>query len=361
MNIKTCSASLLLLTWALAAVHALAQPLIPEPPRSERMIHHYDWIYFNQAGLGYVASEKSLIRTRDGGQTWTPILENPVGGMGRVFRLNDSTLYMWAPKYRLYRTTNQGDTWEELASRVRAMDRNASVPVDPGFFFLDENRGWGTTVDQFVRTQDGGVTWRGGVRPVRDRRTPTRLWMFDENEGIGIGAERVQRTTNGGLKWTEVPGSPRDLSNVGCLPSGFCIGYTSIVKTYVTHDKGLTWATVPTGVSDGQARALQVRASDDAAIVGNDWSHRSTTYEGALLLRWNGTSWIRTVSDSIGGFNGVHFVTSTDVWATAEDNGIVHSTDGGQTWTFVPDYYRQVAALTPTRTPWYVIVTPTPE
>ncbi|MFQ5666071.1 MAG: hypothetical protein ACE5I7_06520, partial [Candidatus Binatia bacterium] len=76
-------------------------------------------------------------------------------------------------------------------------------------------------------------------------------------------------------------------------------------------------------------------------------------------LRWNGSTWQRTDYPNIGRFWAIHYVTPTEVWASADTNGILHSTDGGRTWTFVPDYYRQAAARMPRPTPFYPPPPPT--
>jgi hypothetical protein len=79
----------------------------------------------------------------------------------------------------------------------------------------------------------------------------------------------------------------------------------------------------------------------------------------AFLVKWDGNTWQRTEYPDIEGFWTIHYVTPTEAWASADENGILHSTDGGQTWTFVPDYYRQIAALTPSPAP-FVFPTPAP-
>ena len=53
-----------------------------------------------------------------------------------------------------------------------------------------------------------------------------------------------------------------------------------------------------------------------------------------------------------------HDPPTTTCGASADLNGLLHSTDGARTWTFVPDYYRQAAALTPAPTPLFIVTPP---
>ncbi len=119
--------------------------------------------------------------------------------------------------------------------------------------------------------------------------------------------------------------------------------------------------------------AFQVISANDVVLVGthNDQGrseravHSRTPVptwppDRGLLVRWNGTTWERRELQGVSELQAIHFVNSTEAWASADFNGIIHSTDGGQSWTFVPDYYRQAAARTPAPTPLYIMATPPP-
>ena len=67
--------------------------------------------------------------------------------------------------------------------------------------------------------------------------------------------------------------------------------------------------------------------------------------ELALLLSWDGTAWTRISHPELHNIAGVSFVNSTDGWIIGfGDNVVYKTTDAGHTLTFVPDYFRQVAA-----------------
>jgi photosystem II stability/assembly factor-like uncharacterized protein len=258
---------------------------------------------------------------------------------------------------------------------VPALDNPARTDsVKEGFSFVDAQHGWALGNGQFLITQDGGVTWRR-VRmyeEVAEPKQPMKLFMFDLQRGIAVGGLRVAQTVNGGVKWDVVPNSP-ELHDVRCTRGGFCIGWSwpEVRAAYFSYDFGQTWQQTDPLLDPEKddVHDVQLVGTNGAVIVGRhtpqkvfslrNWDLRTPlptppprVPPRALLLRWNGTTWQRTEYPDIENLWTVHFVDQTNVWASADTNGILHSTDGAQTWTFVPDYYRQIAALTPTRPPF---------
>ena len=60
------------------------------------------------------------------------------------------------------------------------------------------------------------------------------------------------------------------------------------------------------------------------------------------------------------GIGHAYFVDSSNGWIIGYGDNVIYKTaDGGQTLQFVPDYFRQIAALTPSPAP-FVLPTPTP-
>jgi photosystem II stability/assembly factor-like uncharacterized protein len=171
------------------------------------------------------------------------------------------------------------------------------------------------------------------------------------------------------------------MDRVRCLKSGFCLGCqtgseSDVQAAYISRDGGQTWQQTQTGidgdkdfVNDCQAvpggAAVIVGAHNDQGesevrhLIGTKTPIPAPPPDRAFLVKWDGTAWQRTEYPEIGRFRGIQYVTPTEAWASADHNGILHSTDGGQTWTFVPDYYRQIVLLTPSPTP-FVFPTPAP-
>jgi photosystem II stability/assembly factor-like uncharacterized protein len=293
------------------------------------------------------------------------IRQDAKGPITEVFFLGPETFYVYRRPEEFLRTTDGGESFQTLSTRVPLIDEpTRSVAIwQEGFFFLDPLHGWAIAADLFVGTTDGGETWwRERMRVPR----PHRLWMFDVQRGIAVGGSKgIAQTNDGGGRWEAIPNTPR-IRVVRCLADGsFCVGCSTLgtkdVSMYVSRDRGTTWEVLEAELlrDEDEVRDVQLLGETGVVIVGR-WSHGLTRFLGtpgpmptmpparAFMLRWDGSRWQRTdYPDLPRGFWTVQFVTETEVWASSGDNGLLHSTDGGETWTFVPDYYHQIAALTP--------------
>ena len=362
---------------------SVAQRLIPAPPANDDLEQVYEHIRFFPSGIGYVAGKYVLLRTDNGGSTWTELVDtyhdnrSPISDIQFV---NESTifLYGWSG---FYRSTDSGRTFQPLKRNVHSIVTGGDDEVREGFSFVDAGHGWALGNEQLLITTDGGQTWGHWDTYTR---FPSRLWMFNALRGIGVGAPHVIQTVDGGKTWQEIPDSPY-IDELSCVPAGFCVGRSGGLDdpdAYMTSDFGQTWQQTDTGLirRHDDAYAIQAIAPGDAVLVGSHQENLPIVYHDVdlrtplpttppgyklgpprgLLLRWNGTSWQRREYPEVEYFWAIDFVTSTDVWASADTNGILHSTDGGQTWVAVNDHYRQIYALTPQPTPWYLTPVPTP-
>jgi photosystem II stability/assembly factor-like uncharacterized protein len=339
----------------------------------------YKWVWFASSGTGYVASQYTLVRTRDRGATWIPVrdtIRENFPGIREMFFASEQTFFVdgWRG---IWRTTDGGTTFERLNEKVPAIDDSTQTDELRHFFFLDAGRGWAFGDRQLLITRDGGKTWL--QRRLRKRDfgfdQPSRLSLFDAQRAVAIGADRVFRTEDEGLHWTAVPTS-RHLDEVQCTSSGFCAGRTlsGVALLHVSTDAGKSWQAVATGLDPDrdEVTAVQVVSPNDVVLVGthNDQGRSERLGRGprvikptaapfrGLLVRWNGTMWERHEYPELARLRAIHFVNATEAWASADLNGLLYSTDGAKTWTFVPDYYRQAAALTPAPTPLFIVTPP---
>jgi photosystem II stability/assembly factor-like uncharacterized protein len=364
---------------AIVAVPAFGGRLVPPPPsewcwnegcqgEEHKNEHAYDSIFFSSSGTGYAADDRIVLRTRNSGRSWTPLLTSsaPDGSLYAFF-VDDATLfiYFFLGEGGLMRSTDGGATFQRMSHTVPSLDREREVEsLSPGFFFLDANRGWACSTRLFLKTTDGGKTWDTRRRPAEDALVPpSKLWMFDAEQGIAIGQDYIGRTADGGNTWHRVPGSP-DVDQVDCTSSGFCVAIHSRMcsKAYVTADYGESWSATETGLdcNDGgrilldpsgshlsgsvemdRAKDVKVFAPDAAVIVGFRYAQAGppATPEQAFLSRWDGHCWQYELHPELSRFWSLSYVTRNELWASADVGGILRSRDGGHTWTLVSDYY----------------------
>ena len=95
-------------------------------------------------------------------------------------------------------TLDAGHTWNE----VPQTHRQIAFYRFPTFSFLDGLRGWigwsKPNGSKVIRTHDGGVH----LETVSDTALQ-KIRFFDENNGYGSEGNKFMRTTDGGQSWTE--------------------------------------------------------------------------------------------------------------------------------------------------------------
>ena len=211
-----------------------------------------------------------LYETRDGGQTWDDITSRISGpamaGICGLWAASDQVIYgvgRYASPAQLLKSTDGGQTWT-----ARNMSPLAETLVD--VFFFDENHGFVVGGDHanlgkahavVLETRDGGATWA-----VRHRSSEAGEWgwkiSFPTPQTGYVSIERFLgakylKTADGGQSWLEfeIPGS-RPLQ--GLVFATENIGWASgRGTTSVTTDGGRTWEPV-TGIDGNINRFFMV-------------------------------------------------------------------------------------------------------
>lgn len=189
--------------------------------------------------IGALTGSHALYKSNDGGTTWSPIGNLPptpdaICGMWAV---NDSIFYGSGTNYpdrqaAVVKTTDGGATWTHIDMR-----QHASLLVD--VYFLDERRGWvvggaGGSARSKVKpvvlyTADGGVTWINQLAG-QEELFPFGEWgwkihFVDERVGYisleSFDKGAILKSEDGGMTWTrkaiDDPQRNANLEGIGFL------------------------------------------------------------------------------------------------------------------------------------------------
>ncbi len=250
----------------------------------------------------------ALWDSEDGGATWTQravpfSLFDPLNG---IFFLDSQN--GWTFGNDNYRTTDGGDTWEEL-------------PFLGSTYFMEfYTSDFGFTVtngDNWI-SQDGGLSWEV---------VPNGMFAFDFADdllGLGVSESGIYRTTDGGDSFNLV--SAGDGEIVAFLSSTLAV---AIVDGSFAHstDGGQTWSTG--SMAEGRNRLLPLSA--DVILA---WARTGTFGDDARVFRSadGGQTWT-DLGDVLG--EGAHALIAPDastVVAIDSEESMFRSTDGGLSW-----------------------------
>jgi photosystem II stability/assembly factor-like uncharacterized protein len=206
--LKTVTLLWLLAVWqpAMAQVWEILNPL-PEGTGRYRC-HFVD----AQNGWVFRTGSPQLLRTRDGGNTWTELY--PMTGMRHIFMADTLVGYMIVKegvrKY-LFRTTDGGLNWEQKSVYFHQYDQpdgTSSIYVARKFlyfknqwegFLVDDN------IDGLLHTSDGGNSWNSVLQNVSF--VNDIVFLNDSLGWLGSGIHGncsgdIYYTHDGGLTWT---------------------------------------------------------------------------------------------------------------------------------------------------------------
>jgi photosystem II stability/assembly factor-like uncharacterized protein len=328
-------------------------------------------------GRGYAAGAAgTVLRTDDGGTTWTglatgtsadlnrlqvldPDTITVLGGNGCVLRRSDDagatfhkifivaeqncpapvqaftfvdkqTGYLLLQDGSVLRTTDAGQTFARQtavpgtqasnnATGNKAVDIAFTGP-DTGIVFVAPNGG-GPSIA--FATTDAGISWKpvDGVDPGSVRS----IWLLDPTHGFAVGANTLLATSDAGKTWKAQPVGPgHDLTSIRCADAKTCVLTTAKGDVLLrTTDGGIT-ATAITPSSQPIFAAAFASATRVAAVGAS----------GATVVSDDGGVNYAPISRDIG---GVYYAlragpNASSAFALGRRGGLGATTDGGATW-----------------------------
>ncbi|HYF91609.1 MAG TPA: hypothetical protein VD969_05150 [Symbiobacteriaceae bacterium] len=320
-----------------------------------------------------VATGQTVERSTDGGKSWAPVLQSPmtamrgpadlqcVGGTGAAWVLFTSSAAMSRMSHVVYRTTDAGQTWEPMLVRGHGgtpeLNKLGKSAIDayPGHFdAVDANTAYflghcspcenlGTS--SITRTTDGGRTWKKdnlaflGQATALDFVDSRHGWLLADT----AGGTRILATADGGATWRiQYPaGSYAPARAVAMVTdtTGFGLGAPGLEGAVLaTHDGGRTWAQV--GVIPWSSdRRLPPPMYAEAISFVDEHQGWAVTPDGQLMHTTDGgVTWTAgPLPPDVKAVSGVAFATAATgcVVTPPAPNGstiVLSSTDGGATW-----------------------------
>lgn len=302
----------------------IAADLLPQwtgvtSPTSDRLRK----VQFLNNDLGWIAGESSVLKTTDGGTTWTSFTTNISDTRG-FFAVSASTAFICGTFGKISKTTDGGATW--VAQTTGAPNLTSIEAI----FFQNENNGWAVGTDGFmIKTINGGTSWQTVTTTAAS--TLRSIKFLDNNIGWAGGGTSFLRTTDGGVTWTKINGfaEVRDIhfldANRGFVSETW--GQDNLVQK--TTDGGVTW-TQSTTISTGPYYFHGVYFTDanTGYVVGRTMFFLGNY--GAYKTTDGGTTWTALTASPVPMFENFRSITFTPNgtgWAVG-DNGAIYKLTG---------------------------------
>lgn len=246
------------------------------PPFGANNIHR---VVFTDTLTGWaVADSGTLLKTSDGGMTWTMRRHDPTYHLFGVsfpdpqhgWIAGGAAFSDWPSFGSMYRTNDGGETWTELTYTFESTVRDIC--------FVDSLYGWMVLAygGEAYKTTDGGDSW---TVQTHLNEGWERILFADRQHGISYANYMCRHTSDGGTTWG------------GCyLPAYY--DFAGIAYPDTNH----------------------------AWLAGGNDILTSTNGGATWTVQYSG-SWMQTLS----------FSNATNGWAVCGDR-VLHTTDGGQSW-----------------------------
>ncbi|MEW6553995.1 MAG: YCF48-related protein [Actinomycetota bacterium] len=280
-----------------------------------------------------VGADGSVLRTTDGGSSWTSRSSGASTLMACISAVNQNTAWIGGNGV-LMKTSDGGQSWV-----TQAADSNYVVTAISA---VDANICWaaGGSVNSsgggfIIRTVDGGVNWSVVYFDPANKLLSicaigvNTAWAAGGNMPVTPTGGIILRTSDGGANWSAKMGTAHWFSvsalnadtawAFGIASSGNYFPPLTFPALEKTNDGGVNWISVPAGTSPNgdTTQLLDANTAWTTNLFGI-----AKTYDGGVS--WGVQSWSSQAS-----LRDLSALDANIAWAVGENGTILHTVDGG--------------------------------
>ena len=291
-------------------------------------------------GRGYAAGAfGTLLRTDDGGASWTGIATGTTADLSRL-RVIDPNTVVIGSGCLLRRSDDGGASFRRLLFTSSETSCSATIA---SFHFPSAQIGYLLLSDgTVVQTANGGGSFSGrqavpgtqATRPSGTAATPTDIFFTDPNTGFAItrgpDGGSIYRTSDGGNTWFKQGSSTRALSSVFFASPmvGYAVGAGDTVLK--TADGGMTWDAKPVADDVPPDDLTQIRCATPMSCL------ISTASGDQVLRTTDGGTTITSFNPSARKIAAISFASPSVAVGVGERGATVRTNADAATPSFTP-------------------------
>ncbi len=288
----------------------------------------------NGFALGGSSSGGSILyKTSDGGQNWIRSYVPFGSSLRSTFEIGDKLWFVGSSGLLIY-TQDDGVSWQSTSNPV-------SNTINSMMITLDKVGFCGAMEGGFLKTTDGGAIWNYSC-VYSDLTSYNVQDIHFINDSIGFAAQgygKAVKTTDGGTTWQTIISDTTSVTtvNYGVFfvneNLGFIVGKTSTDNDiiYKTTDGGNTWS-IKQNIAGKDLLDVAFADENTGAIVGNGLKILYTNDGGE---NWQTSDILNVPTDfATAKLKGVCFIDASTAIAVG-NKVILKTNDGGETWEYI--------------------------
>lgn len=267
---------------------------------------------------------------------WTPQVTTVTNQLTSISAIDDNNAWMCAYGPSVIRTTDGGTTWTTVSNPTASTDLYNIFAFDANTALTTWSTG-GATGTFVARTTNAGVTWTNVFNQPGALSFIDAIWMTSASNGImygdpGVasgGRWQIWKTINGGASWDSTGlylpqiGAEAGYNNGICVIGSNVWFVTNAAHCYASTNSGTNWVSQTVTAAGSTGGFVWFNSITSGMYGANGTLDRTTN---------GGTTWTALTPPGTANIVGI---TGADNywWIIRQTNLIYKSTDNGVTWT----------------------------
>jgi photosystem II stability/assembly factor-like uncharacterized protein len=310
-------------------------------PGAQYSYYGYKDVCFRNSSNSYITGDENvsfLLHSSDGGALWDTAFQATGGMFHQVQFVDENTGFLSGGNGNyFFKSTDGGENWEmiEVDPGIEELGVGTIYFTGKETGFIDGSVGGTNWYGIILKTIDGGLSWHEIITDYGGYK----FYFINQDTGFTIGGSPwytnfVSKTTDGGESWELISDDLGTWSFQGlCMNTegdGLIVG--SYGQIYTSEDFGSNWEAAYSNACLGSS-ITKAFIMDENTILANICTYLGVPSNHALKSVDRGLTWSRA-QEYPDGISSITFVNDSVGFYVGGTEGVYKSTDNGNSWQF---------------------------